>query len=585
MSVPVFSDLGGFDWAKPYIELSAAQGIINGIGDGLFAPRGEITVGDFCFLAVKAAGLVPFYGDAWDDHEDGYWIKAAGYVRGDRKIKIAPEGFSITRDYFGQPIMRQYAFNIMWHLIASHRFPHFENKVEEYNRLTPFNDRNKIEDNARESTFQLFANGIVTGINEVDKLPRLGAGEGLSRAQACVLIIKCLATFDEVMAREMSKKYVTTTKAFVRKTPSTVGEVAVTYDKGARVDIVIPRVTTFAEGRSWVKVPYGGLAYGWMPEKELKPAVSAGSGESGGDGDDLYIAIELVRVREEPNTDCAILGVLESGQLIRIASAETEEGDGYTWIRIYYGDGFGWVVAEAIELAPSWDDLNIGSTMRKLANDTTLPVGYMRRYSMVLMGQALIDAGFDLAFTAGMLGNIQREGSFGEFEGAGSQPYLQYFIANHDYLIRFHRKQIHRIDITLQELYNITYNSPNQANIFGLGIIQWTNRPRFFALIENYMDAVGGNGRITEAQVVEAETRLMIEELRSGEHTVGPNVPNGSILLDIWRERNVGNLDTENAVKDAAYLITAAYARPKNAEQKAIQRKEDAANIYRIITT
>ena len=43
----MFSDLAGYDWAKPAIEALAAQGILSGVGDGRFDPAGNLTRGMF----------------------------------------------------------------------------------------------------------------------------------------------------------------------------------------------------------------------------------------------------------------------------------------------------------------------------------------------------------------------------------------------------------------------------------------------------------------------------------------------------------------------------------------------------------
>lgn len=52
----VFTDLAGFDWAKPAIENMAAQGILSGVGNQKYAPAANVTVTEFASMAMRAYG-------------------------------------------------------------------------------------------------------------------------------------------------------------------------------------------------------------------------------------------------------------------------------------------------------------------------------------------------------------------------------------------------------------------------------------------------------------------------------------------------------------------------------------------------
>lgn len=230
--------------------------------------------------------------------------------------------------------------------------------------------------------------------------------------------------------------------------------------------------------------------------------------------------------------------------------------------------------------------------MENLANDTTLTIPAARRSTMTITGQHMLDNGYDPAFVAGMLANIEGEGNFGQFEGAGNQSYLQYFINNHDYANRFSWRHIYTdsdsaaVYESLQQIYDMANNS-GQTNIFGLGAIQRTNRPRFLSLIEIYGEKSGGmNRRITTRnQVIEAENELLIRELSGqGNHTGGGGVPWGSNLLDVWRTRNYGNLNSEHGAGDAGSLISNSFVRPFDPVGAiASERANIATNIFRIM--
>ena len=50
----MFSDLAGFEWAKPAIEALAEQGIVNGVGGSRFDPSGSLTRGMFVTMLGRA---------------------------------------------------------------------------------------------------------------------------------------------------------------------------------------------------------------------------------------------------------------------------------------------------------------------------------------------------------------------------------------------------------------------------------------------------------------------------------------------------------------------------------------------------
>ena len=51
-----FTDLTGYNWAKPAIENMAAQGILSGVGNQKYAPAANVTVTEFASMAMRAYG-------------------------------------------------------------------------------------------------------------------------------------------------------------------------------------------------------------------------------------------------------------------------------------------------------------------------------------------------------------------------------------------------------------------------------------------------------------------------------------------------------------------------------------------------
>ena len=56
---PTFSDVPQDHWAFPYVETAAENGIVKGIGEGLFAPERNITRAEIATMIARALGLVP----------------------------------------------------------------------------------------------------------------------------------------------------------------------------------------------------------------------------------------------------------------------------------------------------------------------------------------------------------------------------------------------------------------------------------------------------------------------------------------------------------------------------------------------
>lgn len=54
-----FTDVSPDFWGYPYVETAAAAGIINGVGQGLFAPGNNITRADMATMIGRALPLAP----------------------------------------------------------------------------------------------------------------------------------------------------------------------------------------------------------------------------------------------------------------------------------------------------------------------------------------------------------------------------------------------------------------------------------------------------------------------------------------------------------------------------------------------
>jgi hypothetical protein len=104
----MFKDMGGYAWAVPYVNYCAQKGIINGTGDGNFAPAAKLTGYAFAKMLLCAVGYganKEYTGNGWD-------------------LKVATDAVTLNvfkGDMTGatpQPINREqavlYAFNTLW---------------------------------------------------------------------------------------------------------------------------------------------------------------------------------------------------------------------------------------------------------------------------------------------------------------------------------------------------------------------------------------------------------------------------------------------------------------------------------------
>ena len=106
-----FSDIFGHK-NQQAIEKLAGEGIINGIGNGTFAPNRTMTRAEFCTIVVKALGIKPLESRVFSDVPSGLWYSgyvgaanANGIVNGVGNRKFNPNG-TITRQEAATMVVR-----------------------------------------------------------------------------------------------------------------------------------------------------------------------------------------------------------------------------------------------------------------------------------------------------------------------------------------------------------------------------------------------------------------------------------------------------------------------------------------------
>lgn len=150
-----FSDIAGHK-NQQAIEKLAGEGIINGIGNGTFAPNRTMTRAEFCTIVVKALGIKPLESRVFSDVPSGQWYSgyvgaanANGIVNGVGNSKFNPNG-TITRQEAATMVVR--AAKVLGQNTAA---------ANTETTLSRFSDSAKVASYAKEPLAYCYNSGIL----------------------------------------------------------------------------------------------------------------------------------------------------------------------------------------------------------------------------------------------------------------------------------------------------------------------------------------------------------------------------------------------------------------------------------------
>ena len=206
---------------------------------------------------------------------------------------------------------------------------------------------------------------------------------------------------------------------------------------------------------------------------------------------------------------------------------------------------------------------------------------YVKKETLAIIGQLLFDNGYETAFVAGVLGNINHEASIGLFESSAyiSHPedepkYLKYMDQYYSYRTKYSGKLITEVSLDeLNTLLNKLKNDKWEKGKFGLGCVQWTGE-RTLNLFKIYRSENNNKDSISFNQATNAEGKLIINEFSNDYKYIYNN----------WKEENKNKINSEDAAYNAASKICLDYERPSDMENKAKTRGNTAKKIYKIMT-
>ena len=171
-----FADVGPTDWFFGAVGAAINAGLMNGVGEGLFAPRAALTREMFITILHRLAGEPAAGANGFVDVPDGKWYSdaiawadAAGIV----------EGYSDSTFGLGNMVTRQEMVTILYRCIGV-----FEALVElEPGDLDAFSDGGSVASWAQEAMAFAIGAGLITGVGN-DLLDPVGQS---TRAQAAVV--------------------------------------------------------------------------------------------------------------------------------------------------------------------------------------------------------------------------------------------------------------------------------------------------------------------------------------------------------------------------------------------------------------
>lgn len=211
-----------------------------------------------------------------------------------------------------------------------------------------------------------------------------------------------------------------------------------------------------------------------------------------------------------------------------------------------------------------------------IKNDKTIDWGD-KKSTVLAAAKRLINDGYEIAFVAGVLGNIMCEGNCGQFESSNydSNPddkkdYLIIIDNEFDYRTKYSGKSICKVGIKETQHLIDEINKRNKGKDledwagFGLGMAQWTfdRTEKLFGYYKKYAKG----DKPTMQECIRAETDFMADELK-GKY---------SKVYGDWKKG-------KKTAASAADIFCRKYEEPGDIDVEAKKRAENAKKIYNIM--
>lgn len=170
-------------WGKPFIELAASKGLVEGVGGGKYAPSKTLTRAEFTSMLVRALGRGSAAGGEapYSDVSSGAWYYGAVKTARELGLIAFASGNSFKPD---QPITREEMASMLAGVIKLEKLP----MTKEFVSLDHYNDIAQVNNAYLEDVRLMVKLNIMTGTSASTFDP-----QGVStRAQAAVVYIRML---------------------------------------------------------------------------------------------------------------------------------------------------------------------------------------------------------------------------------------------------------------------------------------------------------------------------------------------------------------------------------------------------------
>ena len=218
---------------------------------------------------------------------------------------------------------------------------------------------------------------------------------------------------------------------------------------------------------------------------------------------------------------------------------------------------------------PKTGDTSIDAILSRL--DKGLNVTGSKKTAMITAARELLVKGYDSKFVAGVLGNIQNEGTPGKFESsnyksnpAAKPEYLRYMDANYGYATKCSGRTLSEVGISVASDMSAKAEASGYKGKFGLGMVQWTGG-RATSLIEFYKTKTSKNNP-TESECASIEASYIVKELETSYSYVYKN----------WKMGQA-------TAASAGDIVCREYERPRYKNTEAVSRAANANEIYKIM--
>ena len=331
--------------------------------------------------------------------------------------------------------------------------------------------------------------------------------------------------------------------------------------------------------------------YGWCSAEDLEEKIVF--------GDCIYNGEKNLSVREAASASGSFIVGVNYGRIIRILAHNISTDNNGPWHKVLYNDKIAYVIAgkntdnfsdDIRWFSMACTDKNESFTYSDIArmkqNLIDCDNSIINKDSVNDMFEPLMLLGYEPAFVAGILANIQAEGDVGLFESSNYSSdipyYLLYMNINYNYKNSYSGKKIYNLDVNknnfteldnlLEALTNKNWEDNDKKIGFGLGCLQWSF-DRTYDLVQKYKEAKTATETITKTETIEGE-KMMIQYEFSDKY---PNIKK------CWENECGEYLNTPLSAYRAGYDLCKWYIKPSDTNTKAIVRGHLAESIYAVM--